>query len=361
MESDLLLDHHQTQKPMNSGLTRYSSAPSSYFSSFIDRELNEFLNRPSSPETENIFARFLASDIKTDEIPEIEPNQLIEPVINEEIKPVITHQQHFSNQDSGRVMDYRPPVTSVGIDRVPSMKTGNSSNLMRHNSTPADFLAFINVDSAGFTLARGLGDYGAGTKTSRKESLSSTGKPPISAGRMISPRPEIGMKSSPKSIPMSPWEDSSIFPEEIHESKRLKEESRTLSGLSSSETKILEDVNRPPRLAHHMSLPAKTSADLSAIENFLQSTDSVPCRIRAKRGMATHPRSIAERVRRTKISERMRKLQELVPNMDKQTNTSDMLDLAVDYIKELKRQHEILSDHHAKCTCSSKHQKMEDN
>uniref|UniRef100_A0A6N2MSL4 BHLH domain-containing protein n=1 Tax=Salix viminalis TaxID=40686 RepID=A0A6N2MSL4_SALVM len=52
--------------------------------------------------------------------------------------------------------------------------------------------------------------------------------------------------------------------------------------------------------------------------------ESVPCRIRAKRGCATHPRSIAERVRRTRISDRIRKLQDLVPNMDKQTNTADM-------------------------------------
>eukprot|EP00250_Pteridium_aquilinum_P008657 c18108_g2_i1 orf=1-1362(-) len=48
------------------------------------------------------------------------------------------------------------------------------------------------------------------------------------------------------------------------------------------------------------------------------SPGSIPCRTRAKRGCATHPRSIAERVRRTKISERMKKLQDLVPNMDKQ-------------------------------------------
>ncbi|XP_044510230.1 transcription factor bHLH81-like isoform X2 [Mangifera indica] len=48
--------------------------------------------------------------------------------------------------------------------------------------------------------------------------------------------------------------------------------------------------------------------------------DSVPCRVRAKRGCATHPRSIAERVRRTRISDRIRKLQELVPNMDKTSN-----------------------------------------
>ncbi|KAI3793719.1 hypothetical protein L1987_36340 [Smallanthus sonchifolius] len=46
-------------------------------------------------------------------------------------------------------------------------------------------------------------------------------------------------------------------------------------------------------------------------------------------------------VRRTRISERMRKLQDLVPNMDKQTSTADMLDLAVDYIKELQNQVEV--------------------
>ncbi|XP_030951623.1 transcription factor bHLH80 isoform X2 [Quercus lobata] len=66
--------------------------------------------------------------------------------------------------------------------------------------------------------------------------------------------------------------------------------------------------------------------------------DSVPCRVRAKRGCATHPRSIAERVRRTRISDRIRKLQELVPNMDKQTNTADMLEEAVEYVKLLQKQ-----------------------
>jgi hypothetical protein len=61
----------------------------------------------------------------------------------------------------------------------------------------------------------------------------------------------------------------------------------------------------------------------------------VQMRARAKRGCATHPRSIAERVRRTRISERMKKLQDLVPNMEKTTNTSDMLDETVEYVKSL--------------------------
>ncbi|KAL1324875.1 hypothetical protein HN51_034994 [Arachis hypogaea] len=79
--------------------------------------------------------------------------------------------------------------------------------------------------------------------------------------------------------------------------------------------------------------------------------DSVPWKVRAKRGCATHPRSIAERVRRTRISDRIRKLQELVPNMDKQTNTADMLDEAVAYVKSLQKQIEELSEQQQRCNC----------
>lgn len=44
------------------------------------------------------------------------------------------------------------------------------------------------------------------------------------------------------------------------------------------------------------SMPNK-GVDMAAMEKFLQlQQDSVPCKIRAKRGFATHPRSIAERV-----------------------------------------------------------------
>lgn len=44
------------------------------------------------------------------------------------------------------------------------------------------------------------------------------------------------------------------------------------------------------------SLP-QTSLEMATVEKLLQmQPDSVPCKIRAKRGCATHPRSIAERV-----------------------------------------------------------------
>lgn len=98
-----------------------------------------------------------------------------------------------------------------------------------------------------------------------------------------------------------------------------------------------------------MSLPKTSSEMAAAAENFLhfQQESSVPWKTRAKRGFATHPRSIAERVwrslsswcylisynltsiliyhdlgikfqmRRTRISERIKRLQELFPDMDK--------------------------------------------
>ncbi|CAH8387754.1 unnamed protein product [Eruca vesicaria subsp. sativa] len=82
--------------------------------------------------------------------------------------------------------------------------------------------------------------------------------------------------------------------------------------------------------------------------------DSVPFRVRAKRGCATHPRSIAERVRRTRISDRIRRLQELVPNMDKQTNTADMLEEAVEYVKALQCQIQELTEQQRRCRCKPK-------
>lgn len=97
-----------------------------------------------------------------------------------------------------------------------------------------------------------------------------------------------------------------------------------------------------------------TASSLVEMEMEKLLEDSVPCRVRAKRGCATHPRSIAERVRRTRISDRIRKLQELVPNMDKQTNTADMLEEAVEYVKNLQRQIQELTEQQKKCKCIAK-------
>ncbi|GMI81349.1 hypothetical protein HRI_001804200 [Hibiscus trionum] len=65
-------------------------------------------------------------------------------------------------------------------------------------------------------------------------------------------------------------------------------------------------------------------------------------RVRARRGQATDPHSIAERLRREKIAERMKNLQELVPNSNK-TDKASILDEIIEYVKFLQLQVKVLS------------------
>ncbi|WCJ36941.1 basic helix-loop-helix (bHLH) DNA-binding superfamily protein [Euphorbia peplus] len=430
MESDLQFQHHQKQ--MNSGLTRYQSAPSSYFSNILDRDFcEEFLNRPTSPETEGIFARFLANsgggggggntgsnpiqnqnfvapEIKQDSEEDLVMNSINDSRLNHQIQNQNQNQQQpepeqkesnyipvsqgfYQNQlkpplpDQNSVpggMDYRMgnSLAGAGTGRLSGLKTGgNSSNLLRHNSSPAGLFSNITIEMEnGYAVMRGMGDYVTPKREASYSPSPAASRPPPTAtsGGRMSPIREIGNKNNNigdnnsdnncvydesrsneyvTGFPMGSWDHDNASSSVM--SHGLTDDDRTLSGgLIGSETQNRDSgMPAPPRLSHHLSLP-KTAAEMSAIEKFLQLQDSVPCKIRAKRGFATHPRSIAERVRRTRISERMRKLQDLVPNMDKQTNTSDMLDLAVDYIKDLQKQVKTLSNSRANCTCNTNQQ-----
>nr|GMD92441.1 transcription factor bHLH137-like [Ipomoea batatas] len=65
--------------------------------------------------------------------------------------------------------------------------------------------------------------------------------------------------------------------------------------------------------------------------------------VRARRGQATDSHSLAERVRREKISERMKVLQGLVPGCDKVTGKALILDEIINYVQSLQNQVEFLS------------------
>ncbi|XP_043709238.1 transcription factor bHLH63-like isoform X2 [Telopea speciosissima] len=65
--------------------------------------------------------------------------------------------------------------------------------------------------------------------------------------------------------------------------------------------------------------------------------------VRARRGQATDSHSLAERVRRERISERMKYLQDLVPGCNKITGKAGMLDEIINYVQSLQRQVEFLS------------------
>ncbi|CAN1328307.1 bHLH transcription factor RHL1 [Linum perenne] len=89
----------------------------------------------------------------------------------------------------------------------------------------------------------------------------------------------------------------------------------------------------PPSTSHPSSVTTSSTA--------APSSQGKP-RVRARRGQATDPHSIAERLRRERIAERMKSLQELVPNANK-TDKASMLDEIIDYVKFLQLQVKVLS------------------
>ncbi|KAL8162767.1 hypothetical protein V2J09_014256 [Rumex salicifolius] len=74
----------------------------------------------------------------------------------------------------------------------------------------------------------------------------------------------------------------------------------------------------------------------------VQNPPSIRPKVRARRGQATDPHSIAERLRRERITERVKALQELVPSCNK-TDRAAMLDEILDYVKFLRLQVKVLS------------------
>ncbi|KAL2501683.1 transcription factor bHLH [Forsythia ovata] len=346
MDSDTNTNYtHQN----NSGLARFRSAPSSLFANFTN-----------GVETQGLTSRFDCGREK------VAVNEFT--AVNSQLPPPYPRQSGAHVGSLAAAADgggYRV-AGSMRMDHQGQGKMGSS--LMRQNSSPAGLFSHLTAQN-GYATARGIGSYRVGANVDiSPSSCTFKNHMNFSSLGMLSRITEVENESGGLSgldetkvgnsngvnlsystgFPIGSWNDSSNFVENFNGIKREFDN----DGKAFVNNENGEFGNRPHILSHHLSLP-KTSAEMAAMEKLLQLQDTVPCKIRAKRGCATHPRSIAERVRRTRISERMRKLQELVPNMDKQTNTADMLDFAVDYIKNLQKQYKTLSDTRANCKCSA--------
>ncbi|KAL1827907.1 hypothetical protein ACET3Z_006319 [Daucus carota] len=254
-----------------------------------------------------------------------------------------------------------------------SISSSNCSNLIRHSSSPAGFLANLS-DEIGFTETNDVGDFRSGRETNTELNFKSGRLGDyidISSKRSSHSRfmPQIA-ESLDEKIEISDGylangqhggDSNRLYVPNVQNDstcnslKRYRdgEVKMSLSNMNAVDTQNDDSKHYTSGLLHQLSLPS-TFAEMATMENLVNfQQDSTPCKIRAKRGFATHPRSIAERVRRTRISARMKKLQDLFPNMDKQANTADMLDLAVVCIKDLQKEVQTLNETRAKCTCPS--------
>lgn len=322
----------------NNGLLRFRSAPSSVLQSFVNdiektRDVNDGLNY-------NLISQSF-QDLQ--EEVDLKPNLMTGFSLNSQLP----YNRGLSSS------------MAMGSDNL-GHQSKMGSSLLRQNSSPAGLFSNLNHPNGYGGIRGSVGSYRLGNvgnngdlspSSSRLKRQMSCSSGVTSLGML----PRIS-EVEPDTNDPGVLNDSPDFPfgscSWEHEPSQFID---NFTGLKRDLDHQTGDNmgNHPPMLSHHLSLP-KTSGEIAAVEKLLHFQDSVPCKIRAKRGCATHPRSIAERVRRTRISERMRKLQELVPHMDKQTNTSDMLDLAVDYIKDLQEQYKTLKDCRANCRCSVK-------
>nr|WKE35224.1 basic helix-loop-helix family protein [Rosa persica] len=403
LDSSNGFQQQQSQQQQSSSLMRYRSAPSSVLLDLVDNNggpgCEDFRDlrypRPHSPEVETVLERFISScnAPDTDNGSNNSTHHLFqERHVKQEAGDSVSKQSGYSNSpqmmyqtqqvhpldNASSFGAFKSTVLENSIES--KMGVGNRSNPVRQSSSPAGFFPNLNVDS-GFNLIKDASSFGVGNGTNGEASpstsrlntqfsFSSAASPPYSResrrlpriaeigngniGEFSEPDQSLGNATNGSSSHYIPaysndtWDNSAF-----HDLKRGRDnDGNKFSTTTALDTQNVDFGHRSYALTHHSSLPKHF--EMPAMEKLLHFQDSIPCKIRAKRGFATHPRSIAERMRRTRISERMRKLQDLFPNMDKQINTAEMLELAVEHIKDLQKQVKTLKDTKAKCSCSSK-------
>ncbi|XP_010524295.1 PREDICTED: transcription factor bHLH130 [Tarenaya hassleriana] len=344
--------HHHVYDPNNniasgSGLLRFRSAPSSLLAAFADDGKGGF-------DSDRLISRFVSSNGGTSDLGSPNLSQFEDKSPVSAVDAAAPPPPQFAGKGIMSSVAMDGSYRFLGMDHHHTKPA--ESGLVRQSSSPAGMFTNLSVQN-GFGSFRSLLNYGTEEEQSPspnrlKRRCSMSSRPPSSLG-MLSQISEIGSETISSTFQYAHWNDPSSFVEDFSMKREPGDDWRMFSGAQNGES-----GNPIQLLSHHLSLPTtSSSSDMVSMDKYLQFQGSVPCKIRAKRGCATHPRSIAERVRRTRISERMRKLQELVPNMNKQTNTSDMLDLAVEYIKDLQRQFKVLSEIRANCRCVNEEEK----
>ncbi|XP_009587187.1 transcription factor BC1 isoform X2 [Nicotiana tomentosiformis] len=115
------------------------------------------------------------------------------------------------------------------------------------------------------------------------------------------------------------------------------------SSMSSAHSKNVKQVDHGKKKKSNSQSVAKEEKKGKEEKKANEEAPTGYIHVRARRGQATDSHSLAERVRREKISERMKILQSIVPGCDKVTGKALMLDEIINYVQSLQNQVEFLS------------------
>ncbi|KAK8485939.1 hypothetical protein V6N11_063553 [Hibiscus sabdariffa] len=129
-----------------------------------------------------------------------------------------------------------------------------------------------------------------------------------------------------------------VFAQEITNKRKPLDVSDSSCGNSSSSSPQPQTSGRGKRAKINPNANANANANAKEEEKPRQVVH-----VRARRGEATDSHSLAERVRRKKINERLRCLQDIVPGCYKTMGMAVMLDEIINYVQSLQNQVEFLS------------------
>nr|XP_004298536.2 PREDICTED: transcription factor bHLH137 [Fragaria vesca subsp. vesca] len=150
--------------------------------------------------------------------------------------------------------------------------------------------------------------------------------------------PSVTKKQSPESSSVvDKLETGEQVTQKVTTPIERKRRTRNCSSPSSAQSK----VKKQKKAEEEKKSKAEKKEQKKAVQEVEPPTGYI--HVRARRGQATDSHSLAERVRREKISERMKMLQRLVPGCDKVTGRAVMLDEIINYVQSLQNQVEFLS------------------
>ncbi|CAN0898025.1 Transcription factor bHLH62 [Linum grandiflorum] len=206
----------------------------------------------------------------------------------------------------------------------PAMNGGGGSKLPRVSSSPSlKVLGSQKGNKGGSPSPSPLAELGNSSPSPEESSLSEH-RIPISGAADPNPKKR---KSAPKGKSVTQANAATTKETEAQENPNAKRSKGNGNHDGAGEEKQSNKGNSKAA--------AKAAAAEEAPKDYIH--------VRARRGQATDSHSLAERVRREKISERMKFLQDLVPGCNKVTGKALMLDEIINYVQSLQRQVEFLS------------------
>ncbi|KAF8111359.1 hypothetical protein N665_0076s0334 [Sinapis alba] len=155
----------------------------------------------------------------------------------------------------------------------------------------------------------------------------------------------------PEKFPENNFHQGVFIPSNIHNNKEesssrvdTKKRKTLMASVSTSENSV-SDQTSSAQVSINGNVLTKNSSSRRGkrSKNREEEKEREVVHIRAKRGQATDSHSLAERVRRGKINERLKCLQDIVPGCYKAMGMATMLDEIINYVQSLQNQVEFLS------------------